>query len=44
MIRLFLPIIGIPLGPAGLKPIPVSPLPLGARIVDAGDAGAFHHG
>ncbi|WP_084957845.1 YccF domain-containing protein [Thermoactinospora rubra] len=33
-IPLFLSIIGIPLGVANLKMIPVSLLPLGARIVD----------
>ncbi len=44
MTPLFPSIVGIPLGLAGLEPTPVSPLPLGARIVDAGDAGAFDHG
>ncbi|MFI6595337.1 YccF domain-containing protein [Nonomuraea sp. NPDC050536] len=34
-IPLFISIIGIPLGIANLKMIPVSLLPLGARIVDA---------
>src|SRR6478609_4139645 len=34
-IPLFLSIIGIPLGIANIKLIPVSLLPLGARIVDA---------
>lgn len=33
-IPLFISIIGIPLGIANLKLIPVSLLPLGARIVD----------
>lgn len=40
-IPLFLSIIGIPMGLANLKLIPISLLPLGARIVDA-DAEAFH--
>ncbi|MEU4405232.1 YccF domain-containing protein [Streptosporangium sp. NPDC023963] len=43
-IPLLLSTIGIPLGLANLKLIPISLLPLGARIVDAGDAGAFHRG
>ncbi|WP_433362015.1 YccF domain-containing protein [Streptosporangium sp. CA-115845] len=42
-IPLFLSIIGIPLGLANLKLIPVSLLPLGARIVDSDDAQAFYH-
>ncbi|MER5622404.1 YccF domain-containing protein [Streptosporangium sp. NPDC002544] len=42
-IPLFLSIIGIPLGLANLKLIPVSLLPLGARIVDSDDARAFYH-
>ncbi|MFJ2029862.1 YccF domain-containing protein [Streptosporangium sp. NPDC087985] len=41
-IPLFLSIIGIPLGIANIKMIPVSLLPLGARIVDADDLGAFY--
>ncbi|WP_326824096.1 YccF domain-containing protein [Streptosporangium sp. NBC_01639] len=41
-IPLFLSIIGIPLGIANIKLIPVSLLPLGARIVDVNDAEAFH--
>lgn len=36
-IPLFVSIIGIPLGVANLKLIPVSLLPLGARIVDSDD-------
>ncbi|MFI6454348.1 YccF domain-containing protein [Streptosporangium amethystogenes] len=42
-IPLFLSIIGIPLGLANLKLIPVSLLPLGARIVDSDDAQALYH-
>ncbi|WP_030914611.1 YccF domain-containing protein [Streptosporangium amethystogenes] len=42
-IPLFLSIIGIPLGLANLKLIPVSLLPLGARIVDNDDAQAPYH-
>ncbi|MET8338031.1 YccF domain-containing protein [Streptosporangium canum] len=41
-IPLFLSIIGIPLGIANIKLIPVSLLPLGARIVDADDPLAFY--
>ncbi|WP_433240483.1 YccF domain-containing protein [Streptosporangium sp. CA-135522] len=41
-IPLFLSIIGIPLGIANIKLIPVSLLPLGARIVDADDPMAFY--
>ncbi|GAA4227216.1 uncharacterized membrane protein YccF (DUF307 family) [Streptosporangium album] len=41
-IPLFLSIIGIPLGIANIKLIPVSLLPLGARIVDVDDAAVFH--
>ncbi|GAA5087659.1 uncharacterized membrane protein YccF (DUF307 family) [Thermocatellispora tengchongensis] len=37
-VPLFLSIIGIPLGWANLKMIPISLLPLGARIVDSDDA------
>ncbi|SDR29867.1 YccF domain-containing protein [Thermostaphylospora chromogena] len=36
-IPLFVSIIGIPLGVANLKMVPISLLPLGARIVDADD-------
>jgi uncharacterized membrane protein YccF (DUF307 family) len=36
-IPLFISIIGIPLGVANLKMIPISLLPLGARIVDVDD-------
>ncbi|MCG5214012.1 YccF domain-containing protein [Streptosporangium sp. KLBMP 9127] len=38
-IPLFISIIGIPLGLANLKMIPISLLPLGARIVDVDDTG-----
>ena len=41
-IPLFLSIIGIPMGIANIKLIPVSLLPLGARIVDVDDADAFY--
>ncbi|MEV7006310.1 YccF domain-containing protein [Streptosporangium sp. NPDC051022] len=41
-IPLFLSIIGIPMGVANLKLIPVSLLPLGARIVDVDDVDAFY--
>jgi uncharacterized membrane protein YccF (DUF307 family) len=41
-IPLFLSIIGIPLAIANLKLIPVSLLPLGARIVDVNEAEAFY--
>ncbi|MBB2911761.1 uncharacterized membrane protein YccF (DUF307 family) [Streptosporangium becharense] len=41
-IPLFVSIIGIPLGVANLKLIPVSLLPLGARIVDVDDPEAFY--
>jgi uncharacterized membrane protein YccF (DUF307 family) len=37
-------IIGIPLGVANLKLIPVSLMPLGKRIVDADNPYAFMHG
>lgn len=42
-IPLFLSIIGIPLGFANLKLIPVSLLPLGARIVDSDDPQGLYH-
>ncbi|MFD0890851.1 YccF domain-containing protein [Streptosporangium algeriense] len=41
-IPLFLSIVGIPLAVANIKLIPVSLLPLGARIVDVDDAEAFY--
>ncbi|AWS48890.1 YccF domain-containing protein [Streptosporangium subroseum] len=41
-IPLFLSIIGIPLAIANIKLIPVSLLPLGARIVDVNEAEAFY--
>ncbi len=41
-IPLFVSVIGIPLGVANLKLIPISLLPLGARIVDVDDADAFY--
>jgi uncharacterized membrane protein YccF (DUF307 family) len=41
-IPLFISIIGIPLGLANLKLIPVSLLPLGARIVSVDDPTAFY--
>ncbi|GAA2871338.1 YccF domain-containing protein [Streptosporangium fragile] len=41
-VPLFVSIIGIPLGVANLKLIPVSLLPLGARIVDVDDPEAFY--
>ncbi len=40
-IALCVTIIGIPLGIANFKLVPVSLLPLGKRIVDADDAYAF---
>ncbi|MDP9841241.1 YccF domain-containing protein [Streptosporangium lutulentum] len=41
-IPLFLSIIGIPLAVANIKLIPVSLLPLGARIVDVNEAETFY--
>jgi uncharacterized membrane protein YccF (DUF307 family) len=42
-IALCITIIGIPLGVANFKLVPVSLLPLGKRIVDADDVYAFMH-